>query len=188
MKKILSVLLALLVITTVFAGCGKPTEEETIVSTQPPKNVVVKILASSLTAEFSEEELYKTLDSIDGLTHTKDSQTNDYTLQMTESAYEKLKDIESKTVLEGFKEKEENTENYVIKIEHNEDFRFIRVTADREKMPEGFNFLDDVLVSIVADAMAYQLFTVDGQRVTVSVVAQDDGEELLKCTFPVIIE
>ncbi len=187
MKRILSVFLIAVLPLVVFAGCGKDTTEPTTTTTAAPTSIVVKIPASSLAEDFSEEDFYQKLDGIEGIFHTKNDETNEYTLQMTEAAYKKLKEIEAKVVLTAFEEKKNNTENYITDIEYNEDFRNIKVIADREKLPEDFNFLDDTLISVVADAMAYQIYTTAGQKLTISVVASDDNTEILKATFPVVI-
>ena len=187
MKRILSIFLMVILAVTAFAACGKGTDEPATTTTAAPTSIVVKIPVSSLAEDFSEEDFYKKLDGIEGIFHTKNTETNEYTLQMTEEAYEKLKSLESKVVLAAFEEKKNNTENYIIDIEYNEDFRNVKVIADREKLPEDFNFLDDTLISIVADAMAYQIYTTMGQKVTINVVTSDDNTEILKATFPVVI-
>jgi hypothetical protein len=108
---------------------------------------------------------------------------------MTESAYKKLKDIKSKDVLSGFEEIKKNTDNYVTEIEYDEDFRNIKVIADREKLPDGsIAILDDTVLKIISQAMAYQIYTVDGQKLKITVVCSDNEEVVFESEFPIIVE
>ena len=72
-----------------------------------------KVFKNLFDYDFSEIEFYEALDSIEGVFHTKNTETNEHTLQMTEAAYKKLKDVKSKEVLNGFDEIKKNSENYV---------------------------------------------------------------------------
>lgn len=189
MKRILSVLLFVSIIFTVFSSCGK-TESETESTTKPTtSNVTLKISADNFSEDFSEIEFYETLDSIEGVFHTKNSDTNEYTIQLTEAAYKKLRDIKSKEVLSGFEEIINNTENYVTDIKYDEDFRDIKVTADREKLPEGsISLFDDTVLKVISYAMAYQIYTVEGQKVKIAVICSDNYEVVFESQFPIVVE
>lgn len=108
---------------------------------------------------------------------------------MTEAAYKKLKDVKSKEVLNGFDEIKKNSENYVTEIEYNEDFRNIKVIADREKLPEGsISMLDDTVLKIISQAMAYQIYTVEGQKLKITIICSGNEEVVFQSDFPIVIE
>lgn len=190
MKKILALVLVLSMTFVVFAGCSKAPEKETESTTQQnSSNVTIKISGDTFAEDFSEIEFYEALDSIEGIFHTKNTETNEYTLQMTEEAYKKLKAVKSKEVLNGFEEIKSNAENYVTEIEYDDDFRNIKVTADREKLPEGsISILDNTVLKIISYAMAYQIYTVDGQKLKITVICSDNEEVVFQSDFPIVIE
>ena len=190
MKRFLAFSLVVLMVFVVFAGCNKTPNEETVSTTkQNPTNVIVKISGDIFSEDFSEIEFYEALDSIEGVFHTKNIETNEYTLQMTEIAYKKLREVKSKDVLQGFDEIKNNSENYVTEIEYDEDFRNLKVTADREKIPEeGISFIDDTVIAVISEAMAYQIYTVDGQKLKISVICSDNEEVVFESEFPIIVE
>ncbi|MBE6748667.1 MAG: hypothetical protein E7557_05490 [Ruminococcaceae bacterium] len=190
MKRILSFSLVIIIVLSVFVGCSKTPAEETESTTKGSSTqYTVKISGDSFTEDFSEIEFYELLDGIDGLFHTKNIETNEYTLQMTEEAYKKLKEIKSKDAIKSFDEIKNDTENYVTDINYDDDFRNIKVIADREKLPEGsISVLDDVVLKIVSQAMAYQIYTVEGQNVKISVICSDNEEVVFETAFPIVIE
>lgn len=190
MKKILALFLVISMTFVIFAGCNKTPSKETESTTkQISSNVIIKISGDTFAEDFSEIEFYEALDSIEGIFHTKNTETNEYTLQMTEDAYKKLKDVKSKEVLNGFDEIKKNSENYVTEIEYNEDFRNIKVIADREKLPEGsISIFDDTVLKIISQAMAYQIYTVEGQKLKITVICSDNDEVVFQSDFPIVIE
>ena len=189
MKRILSVLLFVSIIFTVFTSCGKPKEKTENTTKQSASNVTLKISANNFVEDFSEIEFYEVLDSIEGIFHTKNTETNEYTLQMTQDAYKKLKDVKASEVLSGFDEIKNNTENYVTDIKYDEDFRDIKVTANREKLPEGsISLFDDTVLKIISYAMAYQIYTVEGQKVKIAVICSDNEEVVFESQFPIVVE
>ena len=97
--------------------------------------------------------------------------------------------VKSKEVLNGFDEIKKNSENYVTEIEYNEDFRNIKVIADREKLPEGsISMLDDTVLKIISQAMAYQIYTVEGQKLKITIICSDNEEVVFQSDFPIVIE
>ncbi len=189
MKRFLSILLFVSIIFTLFASCGKTVGETESTTKQTASNVTLKISANNFSEDFSEIEFYETLDSIEGVFHTKNTDTNVYIIQLTEDAYKKLKDIKSNEVLNGFEEIKNNTENYVTEIEYDEDFRNIKVIADREKLPEGsISLFDDTVLKVISQAMAYQIYTIEGQKVKVSVICSDNEEVVFESQFPIVVE
>lgn len=190
MKKFLSVLVVVSMVFVIFSGCSKTPQKEVESTTkQNSSNVTIKISGDNFAEDFSEIEFYETLDSIEGVFHTKNTETNEYTIQMTETAYKKLKDVKSKEVLNGFDEIKKDTENYVTEIEYDEDFRNIKVTADRTKIPDGsISLFDDTVLKIISQAMAYQIYTVEGQKLKITVICSDNEEVVFESEFPIIVE
>ncbi len=190
MKRILSLILVFSMCFVVFSGCNKTPEEETESTTNAASsNVTIKISGDKFAEDFSEIEFYEVLDSIEGVFHTKNTETNEYTIQMTETAYKKLRDVKSKEVLSGFEEIKKSTENYVTDIEYDEDFRNIKVIAERDKIPDGsISLFDNTVINIISEAMVYQIYTVDGQKLKITVICSDNEEVVFESEFPIIVE
>lgn len=189
MKKYVSLLLAISIVFTVFVGCNKAPETTETESTTKAEtaSVTVQIDGSRFTEEFSEEDFYSELNSVEGLFHTKNEETKQYTLTMTETAYKELKELKSKPVLEGFDTVKNNAENYVTDIKYDEDFRNLIIFADREKTPEEIADFDDTLVLVMGYAMVYQMYTVEGQSVKITVVDSESEEVLKTVSYPMVI-
>lgn len=191
MKKVLSLVLSLCLICCIFAGCSKaPTDEVTESTTITEKaEITVIIDGNTFTEEFSEEDFFASLNSIDGLFYTKNEETNQYTLKMTSSAYTKLKEIKAKDVYTEFDRLKNDTENYIDDITYDEDFRNVKIIADTQKIPENTMFiLDDNVAMLLGAAMLYQSYTVEGQKVNLSIVSSDDNKVIFESTFPNVIE
>ncbi len=192
MKRIIFLLLALCVIGSVLVGCtnNPPTVDETESTTQAEKaEYTVVIDGNTFTEDFSEENFYEPLNGIEGLFCTKNEETNKYTLKMTATAYTKLKEIKAKDVYSKFDELKNDAENYVADITYDEDFRNVRIVADLEKLPQDISAFDDVIISVAASAMAYQMYTVNGQSVKITIISPDTGVTVIEeFTFPIIIE
>ena len=80
-----------------------------------------------------------------------------------------------------------NAENYVTDIKYDEDFRNLIIFADREKTPEEIADFDDTLVLVMGYAMVYQMYTVEGQSVKITVVDSESEEVLKTVSYPMVI-
>lgn len=190
MKKYLTLLSAILVAVTLFVGCNKTLGSTEPQSTEKAETASVKLVidGNKFSDDFSEIEFYEELDSIEGLFHTKNNETNEYTLTMTESAYTELKNLKSKSVKDTFKAVIDDTENYVTDIKYDDDFRNVKVYADKSKLPEEFTDFEETLLNVMGHAMAYQIFTTEGQSVTITVLNNENEEVLKSVSYPVVIE
>ena len=189
MKKLISVFCILLAAFLVLVGCSKEPVKES--ESTPDFNQVTSTLVinrDNFSEDFDEEAFYETLNGIEGIFYTKNPETNEYTLRMTDAAYKKLKEIKSKDVIAEFDKLINDTENYVTDIKYDEDFRTVNVFADRKKIPEQFSDFDDTILSVMGSAMAYQIYTIEGQSVTINVIYSDNNETFKTVSFPIIIE
>lgn len=190
MKKYLLFLLAILLSVTMFVGCNKTPDSTDTESTTKAETASVKVVidGNKFSDDFSEIEFYEELDSIEGLFHTKNNETNEYTLTMTESAYTELKNLKSKSVKDTFKAVIDDTENYVTDIKYDDDFRNVKVYAEKDKVPEEFSDFDATLLKIMGSSMAYQIYTTKGQSVNITVLDAQNEEVLKSVSYPVVIE
>ena len=99
-----------------------------------------------------------------------------------------LKEIKSKDVIAEFDKLINDTENYVTDIKYDDDFRTVDIFVDREKTPEQLSDFDNVILSVMGSAMAYQIYTIEGQSVTINVIYSDNSETFKTVSFPIIIE
>ena len=190
MKKYLTLLSAILVLVTVFVGCNKTPDSTESQSTEKTETASVKLVidGNKFSDDFSEIEFYEELDAIEGLFHTKNNETNEYTLTMTESAFKQLKSVKSKPVKDAYAEIISNTENYVTDIKYDDDFRNVKVYAEKDKVPEEFSDFDATLLKIMGSSMAYQIYTTKGQSVNITVFNAENEEVLKTVSYPVVIE
>ena len=189
MKKLLLLITIFVAVLAVFVGCSEEPQTEVTESTTKAEatSITVVIDRNSFSDSFDEEGFYKELDEIEGLFHTKNDETNQYTLTMTEKAFVQLKEVKSKPVIDSFNSVISDTENFVTDIKYDEDFRKIKVFADSEKISGEISEFDETLLKIMASAMAYQLYTVEGQSVEITIVDFDNDEVIKTVNYPVII-
>ena len=190
MKKIIALFLSLCLICVAFAGCGEASDSTKTESTTKAEaaSITLKIDGNKFSDDFSEIEFYEELDAIEGIFYTKNTEADEYTLTMTETAYKKLKSIKSEPVKENFNAVISNEENYVTDIKYNDDFRNIKVFAQKEKLPESFTDFDETLLAIMGSAMAYQIYTKEGQSVTITVSDAETEEVIKEVSYPVVIQ
>jgi hypothetical protein len=190
MKKYLSLLIVISVLLTLFVGCSKSPETSETESTTKAETASVKLIidGNKFSEDFSETAFYEELDAIEGLFHTKNNETNEYTLTMTESAYKELKDIKSKPVKDAYNDIINDAENYVTDIKYDDDFRNVKVYAEKDKVPEEFSDFDATLIKVMGSAMAYQIYTIEGQSVNITVFDAQNEEILKTVSYPVVLE
>ena len=190
MKKFLILLLAILLSVTMFVGCNKTPDSTDTENTTKAETASVKVVidGNKFSDDFSEIEFYEELDSIEGLFHTKNNETNEYTLTMTESAYKELKDIKSKPVKDAYIDIINDADNYVTDIKYDDDFRNVKVYAEKDKVPEEFSDFDATLIKVMGSAMAYQIYTIEGQSVNITVFDAQNEDILKTVSYPVVLE
>ena len=82
----------------------------------------------------------------------------------------------------------DDTENYVTDIKYDDDFRNVKVYAEKDKVPEEFSDFDATLLKIMGSSMAYQIYTTKGQSVNITVLNAQNEEVLKSVSYPVVIE
>lgn len=189
MKKLISVFCVLLATFLVLVGCSKePVKESNPTTDSNQVTSTLVINRENFSEDFDEEIFYKTLNGIEGIFYTKNSETNEYILRMTNDAYNELKEIKSKDVIAEFDKLINDTENYVTDIKYDDDFRTVDIFVDREKTPEQLSDFDNVILSVMGSAMAYQIYTIEGQSVIINIIYSDNNETFKTVSFPIIIE
>ncbi len=187
MKKYISLILVVAIIFCTFVSCqnsGNETNETTKLNSNA-ENIIVKIDANVFNEDFSEETLKKSLTAIDGLTYTKNDAENLIVLDMTESAYSKLKQLKGDEAKEQITSVKNDENCYAAEITFDDDLRNIILKADFEKLNGAeVSPYDDTVLKVVSYAMIYQLFTVEGQSVTVKVISNSDNSLLGEYKFP----
>ncbi|MBR2876502.1 MAG: hypothetical protein IKC01_05130, partial [Clostridia bacterium] len=116
MKRILFLVLTLCVFIFTFSACSGKAETETqpTETTVPQeKEYTLVIDADNFDETFSEGAFYDELDSIKGITYSKNETANEYTLRMTESAYKTLREKKAEPVYSSYEDLISNEENYV---------------------------------------------------------------------------
>ena len=48
--------------------------------------------------------------------------------------------------------------------------------------------LDDTVLKIISQAMAYQIYTVEGQKLKITIICSDNEEVVFQSDFPIVIE
>ena len=190
MKKILLLVLSLFLVCVVLVGCSEtPSVNEPVSTTEAEKaEFTVTIDGNTFTDGFTEDDFYAPLNNIDGLFCTKNEETNKYTLKMTSSAYSELKEIKAKDVYTEFDRLKNDTENYIDDITYDEDFRNVKIIADFDKWPLEISVFDDEVIGVASAAMAYQIYTVEGQSVKVTIMSPDTGVTVIEeFAFPIVI-
>ncbi len=187
MKKYLTLLSAILALVTVFVGCNKTPDSTETESTEKAETASVEIVidGNNFSESFNETKFYEELDAIEGLFHTKNNETNEYTLTMTESAYTELKNLKSKSVKDAYNDIINDSENYVIDIKYDEEFHNVKVYADKEKLSGELSDYDSILLKIIGPAMVYQLYVGENQRVNVTVFNFENEEIIKTVSYPV---
>ena len=197
MKKSLLLLLVMAICCSAFFGCSAKTpSQENINSTEPLSTTeaqkaeyTVIIDGTRFSDEKTIQEFEMTLSSISGIFYTKNNETNQYTLNMTETAYAELKELKSKDVTAKFTELINDSENYITDIKYDDDFRNVTVYADREKIPQiSIESVDINIVTIAGITLLYQMYTVEGESLKITTVYSDTEEVVKVDSFPMVIQ
>jgi 2-methylaconitate cis-trans-isomerase PrpF len=64
----------------------------------------------------------------------------------------------------------------------------VKVYAEKDKVPEEFSDFDATLIKIMGSAMAYQIYTIEGQSVNITVFDAQNEDILKTVSYPVVLE
>ena len=192
MKKVLSILIAVVIVLT-FAACSAQKQNNTTEnkSTEPSKSGVVdeNLLTVDITvpasmfdeenpasAELSEEQKKQ------GFKTAKVNDDGSVTYTMSKSSFKKFK--------ESTKQETADTLNSlnadypcVTSTEFNDDFSEIKIYVNKSDYENGMNFL--MLLQAGMAANIYQSYTNETVLSNVSVIDKDTNETLNSATYPV---
>ncbi len=184
-------LIIMLAFSSIFflSGCSSKKDADTTAPTtteaQSEKSITLTIGRNAFSDDFDEAAFYAGLDDIGGVSYSKDESTSVYILIMSETSYNYLRKVKSREVTDAFEKVIADTTNYVENIKYNDDFREITIYADRDKFPaKSVNTLEITAVTVAASAMAYQIYTIDGQNTNVKVLYSDTSEVATQFMLP----
>ena len=184
MKK-LSLLLCLVLVVGLLAGCGTESgnDDTTTPATTEEKAADVTITVKKETV-VEVDEFVKDMESFGA--EVKNEENDDslfFTFSDTE--YKKLLDAKKKECLDNFKVVEEDPDNYVEKIEYDDNFRNITISVNKEM----YDVIDSMTseYAVAANALAYQIYINENQYTDVSVVYTGTETVVSSFSLPVNI-
>lgn len=195
MKKLTSMILAVCMTATLFAGCSvspanQPTEtvppsaQTTVPSTTEGKNFTVEITipASAFEGQDMTDFDPRMYANDHGYLSAVLNEDGSVTVTMSHTRHlESLKELSEKieTQLSAFVEATGTP--YIKEITHNEDFSQIEIRVDRGRYEHAFD-LTPLGISMVVGA--YQAFLNEDYHVEVTIVDADTGEEIDRSVYP----
>ena len=184
MKK-LSLLLCIILVVGLLAGCGAESgnDDTTTPATTEEKATDVTITVKKETV-VEVDEFVKDMESFGAEVKNEE---NDDSLFFTfsDAEYKKLLDAKKKEGLDNFKGVEEDPDNYVEKIEYDDNFRNITISVNKEL----YDVIDSNIseYTIAANALAYQIYINENQYTDVSVVYTGTETVVSSFSLPVNI-
>ena len=180
MKK-LSLLLSLIFVVCLFTGCntengGETTTEPTVETTEEK--------ASDVTISIKKDTVVDADDFIQGMkdygaevNNKEESDSFFFTFSNTE--YKKLLDDKHKECVDEFKKIENAQENYIEKVEFDDNFRNLTISVNKDL----YDVTDSINgeYGVAAIALSYQLYINEAQHTNVKVVYS--GTEDVVSTF-----
>lgn len=186
MKKI-SLFLCLALVVCLFASCstesGNDATTELTVETTEEK-------ASDVTITIKKESVVEVEDFIQDMksfgAEVKNEEDNDslfFTFSSDE--HKKLLKAKKKECIDNFKGFESDPNNYVEKIEYDDNFRNITISVNKEL----YDVVDSTVgeYAVAANALAYQLYINENQYTNVSVVYTGTEDVISSFSLPVNI-
>ena len=195
MKKLTSVILAVCMTATLFAGCSvspagqttetvPPSEQTTVPSTtdDPLYTVEITIPASAFEGQDMTGFDPKTYASEHGYLSAVLNDDGSVTVTMSQTKrLDTLKEMSEKIEKQLASFVEATGTPYIKEITHNEDFSQIEIRVDRGRYEHAFD-LTPLGISVVVGA--YQAFLDQDYHVEVAIVDADTGEEIDRSVYP----
>ena len=182
MKKI-ALILSLILLISLLSACGTedelPADTTVTNSTTQAQNVEIEISKDTLAEA---EEFLKNMESY-GAEVKDEADSNSYILTFSAEEHQKLLDDKYAETIKAFKEFENDQNNYVEKVEFDNNFRNITISVNRE--------LYDVISSEVreyavgAKALAYQLYANEEQHTNIKIVYSETEELVGEFEMPI---
>lgn len=187
MKKI-SLLLCLVFVVCLLAGCGTESGGDTTTAGTTAEATEEKV--SDVTITIKKESVVEVEDFIQDMksfgAEVKNEEDND-SLFFTFSSEEhkKLLKAKKKECIDNFKGFENDPNNYVEKIEYDDNFRNITISVNKEL----YDVVDSTTLeyAVAANALAYQLYINENQYTNVSIVYTGTGDVISTFSLPVNI-
>ena len=165
------------------SACGTedelPADTTVTNSTTQAQNVEIEISKDTLAEA---EEFLKNMESY-GAEVKDEADSNSYILTFSAEEHQKLLDDKYAETIKAFKEFENDQNNYVEKVEFDNNFRNITISVNRE--------LYDVISSEVreyavgAKALAYQLYANEEQHTNIKIVYSETEELVGEFEMPI---
>ncbi len=186
MKKI-SLFLCLALVVCLFASCstesGNDATTELTVETTEEKAPDVTITVKK-EAVVEVEEFIKNMKSF-GAEVKNEEDDDSLFFTFTDSEYKKLLEAKKKECIDNFKGFENDPDNYVEKIEYDDNFRNITISVNKEL----YDVVDSTVgeYAVAANALAYQIYINENQYTNVSIVYTGTEAVISSFSLPVNI-
>ena len=177
MKKT-ALLLCLLVFVSVFASCGKneaekETEPTTSAITEETGKEKIQIIVKK--SEVASPEDFKTEMEGFGGTVSEDSTGEAFGISFTQEQYNDLLEAKRQGVKDKYNAVVKDTENGIIAIDYDDDFRVVKVTVDKDFYSNNQGDVTNKLFDLAAYGLSYQFYINENKRVRIA--ASFEGEE-----------
>ena len=186
MKK-LSLLLCLGLVVCLFAGCSTESGNDT---TTEPTVEATEEKVSDVTISIKKDSVVEVEDFIQDMksfgAEVKNEEDDDSLFfTFSNEEHKKLLDAKKKECIDNFKGFENDPDNYVEKIEYDDNFRNITISVNKEL----YDVVDSTVgeYAVAANALAYQLYINENQYTNVSIVYTGSEEVISSFSLPVNI-
>lgn len=189
MKK-LSWLLCLIFVVSLLAGCGAESSNDTTRAEPTAEATEEKTTekAADVTITIKKDAVVEVDDFIQNMesfgAEVKNEEDDDslfFTFSSDE--YKKLLDAKKKECIDNFKGFENDPDNYVEKIEYDDNFRNITISVNKEL----YDVVDSTVgeYAVAANALAYQMYINENQHTNVSIVYTGTEDVISTFSLPV---
>ena len=165
-----------------FAGCG--TENGNVKnttaanSTTQAQNVEIEISKDTLA---DADEFLNNMKSY-GAEIEDNTDSNSYILRFSAEEHKKLIDDKYAETIKAFKEFEADKNNYVEKVEFDDNFRNITISVNKELFDVTNSDIREYMVG--AKALAYQLYANEEQHTNIKLVYSETEEVVSEFEMP----
>lgn len=186
MKRALLIITALLLLLSV-VSCeaenppkSQPSEivSKTAQAENPDDNVKLTVQKSLL----AEPEKFSENMRGYGAEVEEDTDAQEYVFTFSSADYDKLLTLKKEETVSKLKAYENNEDSYIDKVEYDEDFRNLKIYADKQKYQNRGNGNDDITVA--ATVLSYQIYLGEAQKTNVNVIYTGTEDVVSYYTLP----
>ena len=181
MKRI-SLILSLFLLVFLLSACGNPENNvDNTTTTEATQSQPVEIEISKDTLADAEEFL-NNMKSY-GAEVEENTDDNSYILVFSSEEHKKLLDEKYAETIKAYKEFEEDENNYVEKVEFDDNFRNITISVNKELYDVTSSMVREYAVG--AKALAYQLYANEEQHTNIKILYTETEELVTEFEMPI---